>query len=47
VGVFSAYVSILSVRLSDLPGLNPGTINGMILYYGLMIKWIGLGASTE
>jgi hypothetical protein len=32
---------------SDLPGLNPATINGMILYYRLMTKWSGLGDSTE
>jgi hypothetical protein len=32
---------------SDLPGLNPATLNGMILYYRLMTKWGGLGDSTE
>jgi hypothetical protein len=33
--------------LSDLPGVNPATINRMILYYHLMTKWSGLGDSTE
>jgi hypothetical protein len=32
---------------SDLPGENPETLNGMILYYRLMTKWSGLGDSTE
>jgi hypothetical protein len=32
---------------SDLPGVNPATLNGMILYYRLMNKWGGLGDSTE
>jgi hypothetical protein len=32
---------------SDLPGVNPATLNGMILYYRLMTKWTGLGDSTE
>jgi hypothetical protein len=32
---------------SDLPGINPGTLNEMILYYRLMTKWSGLGDSTE
>jgi hypothetical protein len=32
---------------SDLPGVNPATLNGMILYYRLMIKRSGLGDSTE
>jgi hypothetical protein len=32
---------------SDLPGVNPVTLNKMILYYRLMTKWIGLGDSTE
>jgi hypothetical protein len=32
---------------SDLPGVNPTTLNGMILYYRLMTKWSGLGDSTE
>jgi hypothetical protein len=32
---------------SDLPGVNPTTLNKMILYYHLMTKWSGLGDSTE
>jgi hypothetical protein len=32
---------------SDLPGVNPATLNGVILYYRLMTKWSGLGDSTE
>jgi hypothetical protein len=32
---------------SDLPGVNPATLNRMILYYLLMTKWSGLGDSTE
>jgi hypothetical protein len=32
---------------SDLPGVNPATLNRMILYYRLMTKWSGLGDSTE
>jgi hypothetical protein len=32
---------------SDLPGVNPTTLNGMLLYYRLMTKWSGLGDSTE
>jgi hypothetical protein len=32
---------------SDLPGVNPATLNGMILYYRLMTKWSGLGDITE
>jgi hypothetical protein len=39
--------SILSVFPSDLPGVNPATLNGMILYYRLMTRWSGLGDSTE
>jgi hypothetical protein len=39
--------SILSVFPSDLPGVNPATLNEMILYYRLMTKWSGLGDSTE
>jgi hypothetical protein len=31
---------------SDLPGVNPATLNGIILYYRLMTKWSGLGDST-
>jgi hypothetical protein len=38
---------ILSVFSSDLPGVNPTTLNGMILYYRLMTKWSDLGDSTE
>jgi hypothetical protein len=32
---------------SDLPGVNPATLNGILLYYRLMTKWSGLGDSTE
>jgi hypothetical protein len=32
---------------SDLPGVNPATLNVMILYYRLMTKWSGLGDSAE
>jgi hypothetical protein len=32
---------------SDEPGVNPATLNVMILYYHLMTKWSGLGDSTE
>jgi hypothetical protein len=32
---------------SDLPGVNPTTLNGMLLYYRLMTKGSGLGDSTE
>jgi hypothetical protein len=32
---------------SNLPGVNPTTLNGMILYYRLMTKWSGLGDSTK
>jgi hypothetical protein len=39
--------SILYVFSSDLPGVNPATLNGMIIYYRLMTKWSGLGNSTE
>jgi hypothetical protein len=39
--------SILSVFSSDLPGVNPATLNGMILYYRLKTKLSGLGDSTE
>jgi hypothetical protein len=38
---------IHSVLSSDLPGVNPAALNGMILYYRLMTKWSGLGDSTE
>jgi hypothetical protein len=39
--------SILSVLASDLPGVNPTTLNGILLYYRLMTKWSGLGDNTE
>jgi hypothetical protein len=32
---------------SDLPGVNPATLNEMLLYYRLMTKWSGLGDSTK
>jgi hypothetical protein len=32
---------------SDLPGVNPATLNGLFLYYRLMTKRSGLGNSTE
>jgi hypothetical protein len=32
---------------SDLPGVNPATLNGMVLYCLLMTKWSGLGDITE
>jgi hypothetical protein len=32
---------------SDLPGVNPATLNGILLYYRLMTKWSGLGDSTR
>jgi hypothetical protein len=32
---------------SDLPGYDPATLNGMVLYYRLMTKWSGLGDSTK
>jgi hypothetical protein len=32
---------------NDLPGVNPATLNGILLYYRLMTKWSGLGDSTE
>jgi hypothetical protein len=32
---------------SDLPGVNPAILNGMLPYYRLMTKWSGLGDSTE
>jgi hypothetical protein len=31
----------------DLPGVNPATLNEILLYYHLMNKWSGLGNSTE
>jgi hypothetical protein len=39
--------SILSVLSSDLRGVNPATLNMILLYYRLMTKWSGLGDSTE
>jgi hypothetical protein len=35
------------VLSSDLLGVNPATLNGILLYYRLMTKWSGLGDSTE
>jgi hypothetical protein len=32
---------------SDLPGVNPATLNEILLYYRLMTKWSDLGDSTE
>jgi hypothetical protein len=32
---------------SDLPGVNPAILNGMLLYYRLMTEGSGLGDSTE
>jgi hypothetical protein len=32
---------------SDFLGVNPATLNGILLYYRLMTKWSGLGDSTE
>jgi hypothetical protein len=32
---------------SDLQGVNPATLNGILLYYRLMTKWSGLGDSTK
>jgi hypothetical protein len=32
---------------SDFSGVNPATLNGLILYYLLMTKRSGLGDSTE
>jgi hypothetical protein len=46
-GSFIAYVRSSLCVSSDLPGVNPATLNGMILYYRLMTKWSGLGDSTE
>jgi hypothetical protein len=39
--------SILSVFPSDLPGVNPATLNGMSLYCRLVTKWSGLGDSMK
>jgi hypothetical protein len=46
-GSFNAYVRSSLCVSSDLPGVNPATLNVMILYYRLMTKWSGLGDSTE
>jgi hypothetical protein len=43
---FNAYVRS-SLFPSDLLGVNPTTLNGMILYYRLMTKRSGLGDSTK
>jgi hypothetical protein len=32
---------------SDLPDVNPATLNGIFLYYSLMTKWSDLGDSTK
>jgi hypothetical protein len=32
---------------SDLPSVNPTTLNGMICYCVLMTKWSGLGDSMK
>jgi hypothetical protein len=32
---------------SDLPCVNPATLNGIFPYYHLITKWSGLGDSTE
>jgi hypothetical protein len=32
---------------SDLQGVNPATLNEMLLYYRLTTKWSGLGDSAE
>jgi hypothetical protein len=46
-GSFNAYVRSSLRVSSDLPGVNPATPNGIILYYHLMTKWSGLGDSTK
>jgi hypothetical protein len=46
-GSFNAFVRSSLFFPSDLPGVNPTTLNGMLLYYRLMTKWSGLGDSTE
>jgi hypothetical protein len=43
----SCICSILSAFSSDLPGVNPATLNRMILYYRLTTKYSGLGDSME
>jgi hypothetical protein len=35
------------VLSSDLPGVNPATLNGVVLYYRLIFKRSGFGDSTE
>jgi hypothetical protein len=47
VGVLLHMFDSLCVFSSDLPGFDPVTLNGMILYYHLMTKWSGLGGSTK
>jgi hypothetical protein len=32
---------------SDLPGVDPATLNEILLYYRLMTKWSGLSNSME
>jgi hypothetical protein len=32
---------------SDLPGVDPATLNGILLYYRLMTKWSGLRNNTK
>jgi hypothetical protein len=32
---------------SNLPGVNPATLNGILLYYRLMTKMSGLGDSMK
>jgi hypothetical protein len=46
-GSFNAYVRSSLCVSSELPVVNPVTLNGMILYYRLMTKLSGLGDSTE
>jgi hypothetical protein len=33
--------------VNDLPGVDPATLNGILLYYRLMTKWSGSSNSTE
>jgi hypothetical protein len=46
-GSFNAYVRSSLCVSSDLSGVNPTTLNGIILYYRLMTKCRGLVDSTE
>jgi hypothetical protein len=46
-GSFNAFVRSSLFFPSDLLGVKPTTLNGMLLYYRLMTKWSGLGDSTE